>query len=59
MGNGESAYDGSHDDDDEWARPPSYAGSSTDAPHRHMQQTTFIPDNFDSLDQVFTVTLTC
>lgn len=58
MGNGESAYDGSHDDD-EWAHPPSYAGSSTDAQHRHMQQTTCIPDNFDSLDQVFTVTLTC
>lgn len=58
MGNGESAYDGSHHDD-EWAPPPCYAGSSTDAQHRHMQQTTCIPDNFDSLDQVFTVTLTC
>jgi hypothetical protein len=45
--------------DDLWIHPPSYAGSSTDTHYRQKQQTTCIPDNFKSLDQVFTVTLTC
>ncbi|XP_062148044.1 E3 ubiquitin-protein ligase RGLG3 [Alnus glutinosa] len=38
--------------DDLRIHPPSYAGSSTDTHHRQKQQTTCIPDNFKSLDQV-------
>ena len=60
MGNTKSGYDDSHTDF--WHQPsyepPSYAGSSMDHNNRPRQQATFIPDNFSSLDQVFTVILT-
>lgn len=60
MGNGESTFDSSQEDSP--PHPISYAGSagsSVDNYRQLMQQPTFIADNFNSLDQVFTVPFTC
>lgn len=60
MGNGESTFDSSQEDSP--PHPISYAGnagSSVDNYRQLIQQPTFIADNFNSLDQVFTVPFTC
>jgi E3 ubiquitin-protein ligase RGLG len=58
MGNGESTYgDDPHDDIQHYA--PSYAGSSMETHHRHQEHASYIADNFNSLDEVFTVIQTC
>ena len=54
MGNGESTSDDPPNAFQHY--PPSYAGSSMDAHHQHQPHTSYIADNFTSLDQVFTVT---
>ena len=54
MGNGESTSDDPPTAFQHY--PPSYAGSSMDAHHQHQPHTSYIADNFTSLDQVFTVT---
>lgn len=56
MGNGESSYDYAHDNISQ--QPTSYTGSSMDyyyqprQQHQPRQQSTYIADNFNSLDQV-------
>ncbi|KAM4106196.1 hypothetical protein ACB094_04G048500 [Castanea mollissima] len=50
MGNGESTSDDPPNAFQHY--PPSYAGSSMDAHHRHQPHTPYIADNFTSLDQV-------
>lgn len=51
MGNWESTYtDGSHDDS--LHELPSHAGTSMDSYHQPKQQSAYIADNFNSLDQV-------
>ncbi|BFG30264.1 hypothetical protein CerSpe_165380 [Prunus speciosa] len=51
MGNGESTYiDGSHDDS--LHELPSHAGTSMDSNRQPKQQSAYIADNFNSLDQV-------
>lgn len=50
MGNSESAYDPHHEFHHQ---TPSYAETSMDPDHQQRRHTSYIADNFDSLDQVF------
>ncbi|KAJ7957048.1 E3 ubiquitin-protein ligase RGLG2-like protein [Quillaja saponaria] len=50
MGNGESAHDYHHNGF--LHQPPSYASSSSNTSYRQRQQSTYIADNFSSLEQV-------
>lgn len=54
MGNSESAFDDSHHDF--LHQTPSYAGTSMDPDYRHRRQLPYIADNFNSLDQVSSLT---
>ncbi|XP_050132850.1 E3 ubiquitin-protein ligase RGLG3 isoform X1 [Malus sylvestris] len=51
MGNGESTFDDASQDGFVH-EPPSYAGTSMGSNHPPKRQSTHIPDNFNSLDQV-------
>ncbi|RVW20056.1 hypothetical protein CK203_115116 [Vitis vinifera] len=54
MGNSESAFDDPHHDF--LHQTPSYAGTSMDPDYRHRRQLPYIADNFNSLDQVSSLT---
>lgn len=57
VGSSMSTYNQPHDDPhDDFQHHPPHVGSSMDTYHRHKQHPTHIADNFNSLEQVYTVT---